>query len=210
MRKLIPLALVLLLAACGAEESAPQPRPAKERTAGVFPPRPQFTDRFADPGSGWPAGGYRAGGYTVRGAVPAPQRVTPGRRGTLAEVRVRPPRGGGSAGLFCRGTRDASRGYALLVDAGGRVAVLRIDGRRTRALKHFRLAPNERSNPALLRLGCGEGAGDQPVTLAFTVNASPYGYVYDKPPLPAGATSHAGLLADGRARFDDYALWLAE
>ena len=202
---------------CAADASAAPPtgRPAEESPAGAFPTRPEITDRFADPRSGWPAGGYQGGGYVLRGGkqtavAPAPDPVTPGRRGTLAEVQVWPPHGGGSAGLFCRGSADAR--YALLVDDGGRVAVMRLAGRDSRVLKLVTLPPGERSRPGkptLLRLACGQGEGDRPVTLAFTVNASPFAYVYDRPALAAGGASRVGLVADGPARFDDFALWLA-
>ena len=215
MKLLLMLGTLALGWAADSSAAPPVGRPATNRPASAFPAHPQITDRFADPGSGWPAAGYQGGNYVLgdgkqTAVAPAPDPVTPGRRGTLAEVQVWPPHGGGSAGLFCRGSAEAR--YALLVDDGGRVAVVRLAGRQSRVLKLVTLPPGERSHPGkptLLRFACGEGEGDRPVTLAFAVNASPFAYVYDRPALAPGGASRVGLVADGRARFDDFALWLA-
>ena len=48
------------------------------------------------------------------------------------------------------------------------------------------------------------------MTLSYTVNATPYGFVVDRTSLDPGYAARVGLVArDGAARFDDFALWLA-
>jgi hypothetical protein len=221
-RRAALLAPLVVLAGCGGGERAADDRPTQaeparkqDRDSGKFPERPQVLDDFSDRGSGWEAAGYRAGAYVLRdGAAAAPQPVEPGRRGALAEVAVSPPRSG-AAGLFCRGSADGRSGYALLLDAEHRVRLLRVENGRTATLKRFRLAPNERSDagkPTLLRLACGTAAPGKPLTIGFTVNSSPFAYVRDARALPAGASTRAGLIAEdgSAARFDEFALWLAE
>ncbi len=82
-----------------------------------------------------------------------------------------------------------------------------------REIKQHRLTPNERSDrgkPSLLRLGCGTGQPGQPLTLIYSINATPFGYVTDRESIDPGRTARVGLLArDGAARFDDFALYLA-
>jgi len=218
---LLALAAALLAGGCGDDEVRQAPdRPATATTpdpaAGAFPAKPQVVDDFEDPSSGWPRTGYRDGVYVVSdggtGAVLAPQRVTPATRGTLAEVVLEPSRGG--AGLLCRAASDGSAGYALLLGADGRVQLSRIDDGKASVLKDFRLTPNERSErgkASLLRLGCGTGSPGEPVTLIFSVNATPYGTVVDEHGVDPGAEARVGLVArDGAATFDDFALSLAE
>ena len=220
---LLALAAVVLLASgCGEDEDVreapamPKNAVTPDPAAGAFPARPQVTDDFEDPGSGWPRTGYRDGVYVVSdggtAAVLAPQRIEPATRGTLAEVVVEPSRGG--AGLLCRASFDGGSGYALLLGADGRVQLSRIEDGGSSVLKDFQLTPNERSErgkPSLLRLGCGTGKPGEPVTLIFSVNATPYGTVVDERAVDPGPEARVGLVArDGTARFDDFALSLAE
>ncbi len=216
------VAAVLLAAGCGEDEDVreapamPKTATTPDPAAGAFPARPQVMDDFADPGSGWPRPGYRDGVYVVSdggtGAVLAPQRITPPTRGALAEVVVEPSRGG--AGLLCRAAFDGGSGYALLLGPDGRVQLSRIADGKASVLKDFRLTENERSprgKPSLLRLGCGTGKPGEPVTLIFSVNATPYGTVVDRESVDPGPDARVGLVArDGTARFDDFALSLAE
>lgn len=220
---LLALAAAALLAAgCGGDEEVRE-APAMPKTAvtpdpaaGAFPAKPQFTDDFSDPGSGWPRAGYREGVYVVSdggtGAVLAPERITPPTRGVLAEVVVEPSRGG--AGLLCRAAFDGAAGYALLLGTDGRVQLSRIADGKASVLKDFQLTDNERADrgkPSLLRLGCGTGAPGGPVTLIFSVNATPFGTVVDQDAVDPGTDARVGLVArDGAARFDDFALSLAE
>jgi hypothetical protein len=207
---------VLLLAGCGGdEERAATPQPAAT-PAGSFPDRPQFADDFSDPGSGWAAGGYRDGAYRLHGgadavAAFAPVRVEPGNRGTLSEAAVVAPRAG-AAGLSCRMSADRRTGYVLLLYGRSRIQLVRLDDGRAETLKAHALTPNERSDPGeptLLRLGCGTGEPGSPVTLSYTVNATPYGFVADRDGVDPGGSARAGIVArDGAARFDEFALWL--
>jgi hypothetical protein len=214
---------VLALAGCGGDDEPPAaerpagtatPAATRDPAAGSFPDRPQHADDFADRASGWPAAGYRRGAYAVAdGAVLAPWPVRPATRGTLSEATLAPP-DGGAAGLLCRASADGGTGYALLLGADGRVRLLRFEDGRASTLKEHRLTPNERADPgepSLLRLVCGSGAPGGPVTLAYTVNATPYGYVADERAVDPGDRAHVGLIAqDGQAVFDDVALFLAE
>ena len=210
---------VLLLAGCGGDEERPAPAATPQPAAtpeGSFPDRPQFADDFSDPGSGWPAGGYRDGAYRLRSgagaaAAFAPVRVEPGNRGTLSEVALVAPRGG-AAGLSCRMSPDRRTGYVLLLYGRSRIQLVRLDDGRAETLKEHALTPNERSDPGaptLLRLGCGTGEPGSPMTLSYTVNATPYGFVADRDSVDAGGSARAGIVArDGTARFDEFALWL--
>ena len=224
MRRLLPVPVLLVaLAGCGSEKQAaeaPKATPTATVTpdpaAGSFPDRPQVIEKFSDPGSGWPRHGYRDGAFVLpaRGsaAVLAPKRIEPATRGTLSEVVVEPPEGG-AAGLLCRASDDGGTGYGLLLGADGKVQLLRLDGGKVRVIKQHRLTPNERSDrgkPSLLRLGCGTGAPGKPLTLIYSVNATPFGYVTDRESIDPGRSARVGLLArDGAARFDDFALYLA-
>ena len=63
---------------------------------------------------------------------------------------------------------------------------------------------------SLLRLTCGSGAPGGPVTLGYTVNATPYGFVADPRAVDPGEVAHVGLIAqEGQAVFDNVALFLA-
>ena len=54
------------------------------------------------------------------------------------------------------------------------------------------------------------GAGE-PLTLVYSINATPFGYVTDQDSIDPGRTARVGLLArDGVAQFDDFALYLAD
>jgi hypothetical protein len=215
--RLTALAAAILLAGCGEERSeppaaTPTPTATVDPAAGSFPDRPQFVERFGDPGSGWPRAGYREGAFALDdGAALAPQEVRPGTRGTLSEVVLEPP-SGGAGGLLCRMSADGGTGYALLLGSDARVRLLRLEDGDATVLKAHRLSPNERADrgkPSLLRLGCGTGAPGEPVTLIYSVNATPYGYVADERAVDPGETARVGLVAeDGVARFDDFALWL--
>jgi hypothetical protein len=224
MRRVLPVLLVVL-AGCGGERArraeaptAPNATPAAtpDPAAGSFPDSPQVIEKFADPGSGWPRDGYRDGAFVLpargSGAVLAPQRIVPATRGTLSEVVVEPP-AGGAAGLLCRASDDGGTGYGLLLGADGKVQLLRLDGGKVRVIKQHHLTPNERSDrgkPSLLRLGCGTGAPGKPLTLIYSINATPFGYVTDRESIDPGRSARVGLLArDGAARFDDFALYLA-
>lgn len=196
-------AAAVLWTACGEEERAAAPRlthgqQVRDRVAGTFPPKPQV--RMTGP-------------LAVRGVLTAGAAVSPGRRGTLVEAAVHPPRRG-YVGAFCRGSRDAASGYAILVDRAGRVRVERREAGAVTVLRRVNLARNERSDPGeptLLRIACGAGRPGAPATIAFTVNASPYAYVADMRSLPAGDATSAGLLSTrGSARADHAAVWLAE
>ena len=217
----------LLLAGCGSEERSEPEAPAKATAtpaaaagspAGSFPEQPQFTDDFSQAGSGWPRSGYRAGGYHLRrgggtvGAL-APRSVDPARRGTLVEALIEAPSGGG-AGLLCRASEDYRTGYALLLYGRSRIQLVRLQDGDATTLKAHALTPNERSDqgePTLLRLGCGSGEPGRPMTLSYTVNATPYAFVADRTSIDPGDSARVGLVArDGAARFDDFALWLAE
>ena len=209
-------AAAVLLAGCGGDDEpappagTPAPSAApRDGSAGSFPQRPQLVDDFSDPGSGWPRAAYREGSLIVDGVAFAPRAIRPPERGTLAEVVVDPP-AGGRAGLICRAAPDAGTGYALLLGRGGAVELLRLAGGAATVLKRIDLAPNERSRPALVRLACGTGAPGSPVTLAYTVNASPYGYVTDPDGIDPGDSARVGLVSrGGPAAFDDFALSLA-
>ena len=214
-------AAVLLASGCGGDEVRERPEmPASATTpdpaAGAFPAEPQVVDDFADPGSGWPPDGYREGVYVVSdsgtGAVLAPQRVS--RRPAARSPRSCWSRPGAGRGLLCRAASDGSAGYALLLGADGRVQISRIEDSKASVLKDFRLTPNERSEggkASLLRLGCGTGEPGEPVTLIFSVNATPYGTIVDEQSVDPGREARVGLVArDGAARFDDFALSLAE
>jgi hypothetical protein len=222
MRRLLPVLLVAL-AGCGSEKDAAEPpkaTPAATVTpgpaAGSFPDRPQVVEKFSDPSSGWPRDGYRDGAFVLpaRGsaAVLSPKRIEPATRGTLSEVVVAPP-ARGAAGLLCRGSDDGGTGYGLLLGADGKVQLLRLEGGKVSVIKQHRLTPNERSDrgkPSLLRLGCGTGVPGKPLTLIYSVNATPFGYVTDRESIDPGRSARVGLLArDGVARFDDFALYLA-
>jgi hypothetical protein len=225
MRRLLPVPVLLVaLAGCGSEKEAaeaPEATPTATVTpdpaAGSFPARPQVIEKFSDPGSGWPRDGYRDGAFVLpaggSAAVLAPKRIEPATRGTLSEVVVEPP-AGGAAGLLCRASDDGGTGYGLLLGANGNVGLLRLDGGKVRVIKQHRLTPNERSDrgkPSLLRLGCGTGAPGKPLTLIYSVNATPFGYVTDRESIDPGRSARVGLLArDGAARFDDFALYLAD
>jgi hypothetical protein len=222
MRRLLPVLLVAL-AGCGSEKEAaeaPKATPAATVTpdpaAGSFPDRPQVIEKFSDPGSGWPRDGYRDGAFVLpargSGAVLAPKLIEPATRGTLSEVVVEPP-AGGAAGLLCRASDDGGTGYGLLLGADGKVQLLRLEGGTVSVIKQHRLTPNERSDrgkPSLLRLGCGTGEPGKPLTLIYSINATPFGYVTDRESIDPGRSARVGLLArDGAARFDDFALYLA-
>jgi hypothetical protein len=218
----LALAVLLVLAGCGGERAARVEAPPKAPkatpapSAGSFPDRPQLVETFSKPGSGWPRDGYRNGAFVLpaRGsaAVLAPRTVRPATRGTLSEVTVRVP-ARGAAGLLCRASADGGTGYGLLLDARGKVQLLRLEDGEVRVLKQHRLTPNERSDPGkptLMRLGCGSAAPGQPLTLIYSLNATPYGYVADRASVDPGSTAHVGLLArDGTAVFDDFGLYLA-
>ena len=175
-----------------------------------------MVEKFSNPGSGWPRDGYRDGAFVLpargSGAVLAPKRIEPATRGTLSEVVVEPP-AGGAAGLLCRASDDGGTGYGLLLGADGKVQLLRLDGGKVRVIKQHHLTPNERSDrgkPSLLRLGCGTGEPGKPLTLIYSINATPFGYVTDRESIDPGRSARVGLLArDGVARFDDFALYLA-
>jgi hypothetical protein len=222
---LLVLVALLVLAGCGGERAkrgeaptAPKATPVvtPDPAAGSFPDRPQVLEKFTKPGSGWPRDGYRQGSFVLpaRGsaAVLSPERVEPATRGTLSEVTVQLPERG-AAGLLCRGSADGGTGYGLLVSGRGKVTLLRLEGGKARVLKQHLLTPNERSDPGkptLLRLGCGSGAPELPVTLIYSINATPFGYVTDRKSIDPGKTARVGLLArDGVARFDNFALYLA-
>ena len=105
----------------------------------------------------------------------------------------------------------ASRARAGRLRSFGAVELLRLAGGAATVLKRVDLAPNERSRPALARLACGTGAPGSPVTLAYTVNASPYGYVTDPDGIDPGDSARVGLVSrGGPAAFDDFALSLAD
>ena len=222
MRRLLPVPVLLLaLAGCGSEKQAaeaPKPTPTvtPDPAAGSFPARPQVIEKFSDPGSGWPRDGYRDGVFVLpaRGsaAVLSPKRIEPPTRGTLSEVVVEPP-AGGAAGLLCRGSDDGGSGYGLLLGADGKVQLLRLEDGKVGVITQHRLTANERSDrgkPSLLRLGCGTGEPGKPLTLIYSINATPFGYVTDQDSVDPGRVARVGLLArDGVARFDDFALYLA-
>jgi hypothetical protein len=221
MRCLLPVLLVAL-AGCGGERAARVEAPPKapkatpDPAAGSFPDRPQLVETFSKPGSGWPRDGYREGAFVLPGrgsaAVLAPRTVRPATRGTLSEVTVRVP-SRGAAGLLCRASADGGTGYGLLLDAQAKVRLLRLEDGKVTVLKQHRLTPNERSDPGqptLMRLGCGSAEPGQPLTLIYSLNATPYGYVADRASVDPGETAHVGLLArDGAAVFDDFGLYLA-
>ncbi len=228
MRSTMPFRLAtaalaaVALAGCGDDEPPAAERPAgtatpaatRDPAAGSFPDRPQHADDFSDRGSGWPRAGYRRGAYAIgAGAVLAPWPGEPATRGTLCEAGVAPP-DGGAAGLLCRASSDGGTGYALLLGADARVRLLRFEDGTARTLKEHELTPNERAEPgegSLLRLTCGSGAPGEPVTLGYTVNATPYGFVADERAVDPGDRAHVGLIAqDGQAVFDNVALFLAE
>jgi hypothetical protein len=210
---------VLMLAGCGGEDERPAPAATPEPTAtpaGSFPDRPQLADDFSDPGSGWAASGYDAGAYRLPAGADAvsafaPVRVDPSNRGTLAEVAVEAPRGG-AAGLGCRMSADRRTGYVLLLYGRSRIQLVRLEDGHAETLKAHALTPNERSDPGeptLLRLGCGTGEPGTPMTLSYTVNATPYGFVGDRESVDPGGSARAGVVARGGiARFDEFALWL--
>jgi hypothetical protein len=227
MRSTMPLRLAtaalaaVALASCGDDDPPAAERPAATATpaatrdpeAGRFPERPQHADDFSARESGWPRAGYRRGAYAVAGgAVLAPWEVRPATRGTLSEAAVAPP-AGGAAGLLCRASSDGGTGYALLLGADASVRLLRFEDGTASTLKEHELTPNERADegePSLLRLACGSGAPGGPVTLGYTVNATPYGYVVDERAVDPGDAAHVGLIAqDGQAVFDTVALFLA-
>jgi hypothetical protein len=218
-------ALAAALGGCGSDGGADAPAAPKatatpavtpDSAAGDFPSRPQLLERFSKPGSGWPRDGYREGAFILpaRGsaAVLAPQKVQPATRGTLSEVTTQLPKRG-AAGLLCRASANGGTGYGLLVGGDAKVQLLRLEGGTVRVIKQHRLTPNERSDPGkptLLRLGCGTGAPGQPVTLIYSINATPFGYVTDRESVDPGGTAHVGLLArDGVGKFDNFALYLA-
>jgi hypothetical protein len=226
--RVLALALALALAAlagCGGDDDAAQaPKPSPTATAtpdpaaGSFPSRPQVIETFSKPGSGWPRDGYREGSFVLpakegSAAVLAPKRVEPPTRGTLSEVTVRVPERG-AAGLLCRASADGSTGYGLLLSGRSKVQLLRLDGGNVRVLKQHLLTPNERSDrgkPSLLRLGCGTGKPGEPITLIYSINATPFGYLTDRESVDPGSAARVGLLArDGVAQFDDFALYLAD
>lgn len=210
---------VLMLAGCGGEDERPAPAATPEPAAtpaGSFPDRPQLADDFSDTGSGWRASGYAGGAYRLRAggdavSAFAPARVEPGNRGTLSEVAVQAPRGG-AAGLVCRSSPDRRTGYALLLHGRSEVQLVRLEDGAAETLKVHALTPNERSDPGeptLLRLACGTGAPGTPVTLGYTVNATPYGFVADRDSVEPGRSARVGVVArGGTARFDEFALWL--
>ena len=185
--------------------------------AGSFPDRPQVLETFSKPGSGWPRDGYRKGAFVLpakgSAAVLAPQPVEPATRGTLSEVTVQVPERG-AAGLLCRASANGGTGYGLLLSGRGKVQLLRLEDGNAKVLKQHFLTPNERSDrgkPSLLRLGCGTGTPGEPVTLIYAINATPFGYVTDQDSIDPGSTARVGLLArDGVARFDNFALYLAD
>lgn len=218
-------ALASVLGGCGgdgggdespAATATPKAAVTPDPAAGSFPDRPQVLETFSKPGSGWPRDGYRQGAFVLpaRGsaAVLAPERVEPATRGTLSEVTVRVPERG-AAGLLCRASANGGTGYGLLLSGRSKVTLLRLEDGKARVLKQHFLTPNERSDrgkPSLLRLGCGSGTPGQPVTLIYSINATPFGYVTDRESIAPGKTARVGLLArDGVARFDNFALYLA-
>jgi hypothetical protein len=227
MRSTVPFRLAAAalaaaaLAGCGDDDPPAAERPAGNATpsatrdpaAGSFPERPQHADDFSDPGSGWPRAGYRQGAYAVAGgAVLAPWPVRPATRGTLIEAVIEPP-DGGAAGLLCRMSPDGGTGYALLLGADASVRLLRFEDGTARTLKQHELTPNERADPgagSLLRLTCGSAAPGRPLTLGYTVNATPYGYVADEQAVDPGDRAAVGLIAQGgQATVDDVAVFLA-
>jgi hypothetical protein len=224
LMRLLSLLVLLVLAGCGGEKAArveapptaPKATVTPDPAAGSFPDRPQLVETFSKPGSGWPRDGYRKGAFVLPGrgsaAVLAPRKVQPATRGTLSEVAVRLP-ARGAAGLLCRASADGGTGYGLLLDASGKVQLLRLEDGKVRVLKQHRLTPNERSDrgkPTLMRLGCGSAAPGQPLTLIYSLNATPYGYVADRESVDPGSTARVGLLArDGTPVFDNFGLYLA-
>ena len=200
---------------------APTATPAATVTpdpaAGSFPDRPQVVEKFSRPGL------RLAARRLSRRRLRAPRARLRG-RARAASGSSRPPaarsprssssrRRGGAAGLLCRASDDGGTGYGLLLGADGKVQLLRLDGGKVRVIKQHRLTPNERSDrgkPSLLRLGCGTGEPGKPLTLIYSINATPFGYVTDRESIDPGRSARVGLLArDGVARFDDFALYLA-
>ena len=218
----------LLLAGCGSEERSEPEAPARgDRDTG----RDGRVPGGQLPG---PAAVHRrllagrlglAAERISRGRVPpaprrrdrrrtrAPER-RPGERAARSSRRSIEAPAGGGAGLLCRASEDYRTGYALLLYGRSRIQLVRLQDGDATTLKAHTLTPNERSDqgePTLLRLGCGTGEPGRPVTLSYTVNATPYGFVADRKSIDPGDSARVGLVArDGAARFDDFALWLAE
>jgi hypothetical protein len=226
------------LGACGGARPSAGPAvapPEEEGTAvddpGAFPEEPLLREDFAAGAGRWPQTEGRAqvvgGSYRISldgtGALltsPAPLTVEPGTAGVLVEAEVTLRHGSGSAGLFCRGVEGRQTFYALTLDAAGDWALRRFEDGAQRVLDSGTLpatVTSEPGEPSLLRLACGTGTGGVPVSLAFTVNASPFLSVRDPQAVDPGGPSRVGVVALGahdgtpfEAGFDNVAVWLAE
>lgn len=198
---------------------------------GSFPDEPQFKYDLSERPGGWrsqPAddrssAGFVAGGYLLRAVkeslwVAAPPEIEPGNRGSFTEVEMTLVEGAGAAGLFCRGVPGSRTGYGLTIGTDERWAVWRFLNGERETLDRGRLDAtvlSEPGDPNLLRLICGTGGEGEPVTIAFTINATDLAGVRDPKGLPIPASGRVGLLAlpydDGRfeARFDNLAVSLA-
>ena len=116
---------------------------------GRLPGRPQVTDDFADPGSGWPRtrlprGRLRRVGRRDGRRARAAARRRP--RPAARSPRSWSSRRAAAPACCCRASYDGAPGYALLLGADGRVQLSRIEDGKASVLKDFRLTPNERSD----------------------------------------------------------------
>ena len=215
----LAVGVALVATACGSPGAAPSPTPAPD-DPGAFPERPQFLDDFSDRASGWPDQAYADGALVLGGGrltrVAAPVAIDPGRTGTLLEAEVTLDGESGAAGLFCRGSDEG--GYEFTLSTAGAWRVQRVDATGERVLGSGEIPEGDLSapgEPILLRFVCGAGAAGEPVSLGFTVNATTLSFVRDPGGLEPPGSSSAGVLIAGgstdfSARFDNFALWLAE
>lgn len=195
---------------------ADRPPPARgtpAQRAGRIPDRPQVLLDLRRRPSAWPArlatpagsGGFVPGGYRLQARAdrlllaPAPRPAVPSTRSVLLESVVRLPDRGGAAGLFCRGSADRRRAYALLVRADGRWSVERLEDGRRRVLGSgvVSLRTTRPGQATALRLLCGAGRAAENLTLGFTINAQPLRFVRDARSLAPPGRGGLGLAARG-------------